>query len=46
MTTKKITPIPELAVNPFIFEVLELVTKQRTIATADKIGRASCRERV
>ena len=32
MTTKKITPIPELAVNPFIFEVLELVTKQRTIA--------------
>ena len=34
-TTKKKTsptPIPELAANPFAFEVLELVSKQRTIA--------------
>ena len=34
-TTKKKTtpaPIPELAANPFAFEVLELVSKQRTVA--------------
>jgi hypothetical protein len=33
-TTKKLssTPIPELSANPFAFEVLELVSKQRTIA--------------
>jgi|TARA_Y100000289_G_scaffold25396_1_gene24806 hypothetical protein len=34
-TTKKKsapTPIPELAANPFAFEVLELASKQRTIA--------------
>lgn len=33
-TTKKrsSTPIPELSANPFAFEVLELASKQRTIA--------------
>ena len=33
-TTKKrsSTPIPELSSNPFAFEVLELASKQRTIA--------------
>ena len=33
-TKKKSTPapIPELAANPFAFEVLELVSKQRTVA--------------
>ena len=34
-TTKKKstpTPIPELAANPFAFEVLELASKQRTVA--------------
>jgi len=33
-TTKKLssTPIPELSANPFAFEVLELASKQRTIA--------------
>ena len=30
--TRKVTPLPELPLNPFVFEILEAASKQRTAA--------------